>query len=69
MALSYSFTSARPSRQTLDMYKRRMELMGLAETINGPTTVEQLKDLVSDRWRRPHKACDEVYPKIFVGGE
>lgn len=69
MALSYSFTSSRPSRQTLDIYKRQMELYGLTETVNGPTTVEDLRDLVSDRWRRPHKPCDEVYPKIYVGGE
>lgn len=69
MALSYSFTSARPSRQTLELYKKRMDLMGLGNTINGPTSVEQLKDLVSDRWRRPLKPLDEVYPKVFVGGE
>ncbi|CAL8104027.1 unnamed protein product [Orchesella dallaii] len=69
MALSFSFTSSRPSRQTLEIYKRRMELMGMGNMINGPTTVEELKDLVGDRWRKPHKACDEVYPKVFVGGE
>jgi len=69
MALSPIFVSARPSRQTMDVLKRQMELYGLTDTVNGPTTVEQLRDLVGDRWRKPHKSCDEVYPQIYVGDE
>jgi hypothetical protein len=53
----------------LDWNKRRLELIGMGRLVDGPTSVEELKDLVKDRWRIPLKACDEVYPKIFVGGE
>lgn len=49
--------------------KKRLELMGMGQLIDGPTTVDELKDLVADRWRPPNQHLHEVYPKIFLGDE
>ncbi|XP_021958190.1 dual specificity protein phosphatase 3-like [Folsomia candida] len=58
-----------PRPKIVDWNKKSLEVYGMNHLINGPTTPEVLKDLVSDRWRPPHKSCEEVYPKIYVGSE
>jgi len=32
-------------------------------------TVEDLRDICREGWRRPPRPQDEVYPRIFIGGE
>ena len=72
MHFKYSFNFLKKNNhigEMLNWNKKRLELMGLSGLIDGPTTQEELKDLCSDRWRLPHKPCDEVYNRVFLGGE
>jgi hypothetical protein len=62
-------TSSTRKMRDREWEAKRLELIGMSSMIDGETSVEALRDLVGDLWRRPRKSMEEVYPKIYIGSE